>query len=68
MRLDASSICFVHVCSLHVISLCDFAYYVFAKSLQLLCILPLGILCLSGIRIMFLKIILAVCMLVGNGV
>ena len=35
------------------------------KSLQLLCILPLGILWLSVIRIMFAKIILAVCMLAG---
>ena len=36
------------------------------KSLQLLCILPCGgILCLFAIRIMFVKIILAVGMLVG---
>ena len=35
------------------------------KSMQLLCILPFGILCLSAIRIMFVKIILAVCMFVG---
>ena len=35
------------------------------KSLQLLCILPFGMLCLSAIRMMFVKIILAVCMLVG---
>ena len=34
------------------------------KSLQLLCILPFGILCLSDIRMMFVKIILAVYMLV----
>ena len=34
------------------------------KSLQLLCILPFGILCLSAIMIMFM-IILEVCMLVG---
>ena len=34
------------------------------KSLQLLCILPSGMLCLSAIS-MFVKIILAVCMLVG---
>ena len=34
------------------------------KSLQLLYILPFGMLCLSSIRIMFVKIILAVCMLV----
>ena len=34
------------------------------KSLQLLCILPFGMLCLTAI-IMFVKILLAVCMLVG---
>ena len=35
------------------------------KSLQLLCILPFGILCLSAISMMFVKNMLAVCMLVG---
>ena len=35
------------------------------KSLQLLCILPFGMLCLSTISMMFVKIRLAVCMLVG---
>ena len=34
------------------------------KSLQLLCILPFGILGFSAIRMMFVKIILEVCMLV----
>ena len=34
------------------------------KSLQLLCILPFGMLCLSAIS-MFVKIMLVVCMLVG---
>ena len=34
------------------------------KSLQLLCILPFGMLCLSAISMMFVKILLAVCMLV----
>ena len=34
------------------------------KSLQLLCILPFGMSCLSAIS-MFVKIMLAVCMLVG---
>ena len=34
------------------------------KSLQLQCILPFGILCLSAISIMFVKIMLVVCMLV----
>ena len=36
-----------------------------ANSLQLLCILPFGMLCLSAISIMFMKILLAVCILVG---
>ena len=35
------------------------------KSMQLLCILPVGMLCLSAISMMFVKIMLAVCMLVG---
>ena len=35
------------------------------KSLQLLCILPFGMLCSSAISMMFVKIMLAVCMLVG---
>ena len=35
------------------------------KNLQLLCILSFGMLCLSAISMMFVKILLAVCMLVG---
>ena len=35
------------------------------KSLKLLCILPFGILCLSAISMMLVKIMLAVCILVG---
>ena len=35
------------------------------KSLQLLCILPFGMFCFSAISMMFVKIMLAVCMLVG---
>ena len=35
------------------------------KSLQLVCILPFGMLCLSAISMMFVKITLSVCMLVG---
>ena len=35
------------------------------KSLQLMCILPFDMLCLSVISMMFVKIMLAVCMLVG---
>ena len=41
------------VCSPHVVSLCDFAYYV--DNLWLLCILPFRILCPSALRIMFVK-------------
>ena len=33
----------------------------------MLCILPFGILCLSAIKILFVKILLAVCILVGIG-
>ena len=35
------------------------------KSLQLLCILPFGMLCLTSISMMVVKILLEVCMLVG---
>ena len=35
------------------------------KSPQLLCSLPFGVLCCYAIRMMFVKIILAVCILVG---
>ena len=35
------------------------------KSLQLLCILLFGMLCLSAISMMFVKILLAVCIFVG---
>ena len=42
---------------LHTMSSC--------KSLQLLCIFPFGMLCLSAISMMFVKILLAVCILVG---
>ena len=35
------------------------------KSLQLLCILPTGMLCMSAISVLFVKIMSAVCMLVG---
>ena len=51
------------VCSPYVISLCDTMSS--GKSLQLLCILPFGMLCLSAVSMMFVKIMLAVCMLVG---
>ena len=39
-----------------------------SKSLQLLCILPFGMLCLSAISMMFIKMLLPVCMLVGMSV
>ena len=35
------------------------------KSLKLMYILPFGTLCLSAISVMFVKIMLAMCMLVG---
>ena len=35
------------------------------KSLQLLCILPFGMLCLSAISMRFVNMMLAVCMCVG---
>ena len=35
------------------------------KSLQLLCLLPFVMLCLSAISMMFMKIMLALCMLEG---
>ena len=35
-----------------------------SKSMQLLCILPISMVCLSAISMMFIQIILAVCMLV----
>ena len=35
------------------------------KSLQLLCILPFGMSCLSAISMLFVKILLTVCMFVG---
>ena len=35
------------------------------KSMQLLCILPFGVLCLSAVSMMFVKTMLAVCILVG---
>ena len=38
------------------------------KSLELLCIFPFGMLCLSAISMMFVKILLALCMVVGMAV
>ena len=53
------------ICSPYVISLCDLHTMSSGKSLQLLCILPFGMLRVSAISIMFVKILWAVCMLVG---
>ena len=47
---------------IQIVYLCDFAS---GKSMQLLCILPFGMLCLSAISMMFVKIMLVVCILVG---
>ena len=52
--------------ALLMLFLCVILHTMFSdKSLQLLCILPFGILCLSAISMMFVKIMLAVCILVG---
>ena len=46
--------------------LCVILYTMWSgRSLPLLCILPFGILCLSAIRMVFVKNLLAMCMLVG---
>ena len=48
-----------------VISLSDFAYYVFGQEPAVAVHLALWYVCLSAIIMMFVKILLAVCMLVG---
>ena len=54
------------VFALLMLFLCVIFYTMWSgKSLLLLYILPFGMLCLSAISMMFVKIILAVCMLVG---
>ena len=54
------------VFALLMLFLCVILHTMFsAKSLQLLCILPFGMLCLSAISMMFVEIMLSVCMLVG---
>ena len=80
-HLDTPSICFVwgfvcwkisphleagsQVFALHMLFVCVILHTMLSgKSLQLLCILPFCMLCLSDIS-MFVKIMLAVCMLVG---
>ena len=54
------------VFALPMLFLCVILYTMYlGKSLQLLCILPFGMLCLSAISMMFVKILLAVSILVG---
>ena len=55
------------VFALHMLFICVISHTSIwsGKSLQLLCILPFGMLCLSAISMMFVKIMLALCMLVG---
>ena len=55
-----------HVFALFMLFLCVILHTMSSGNrLQLLCILPFGMLCLSAISMMFVKILLAVCMLVG---
>ena len=55
-----------HVFALLMLFLCVILHTIWSgKSLQLLCILPFGKLCLSAISMMFVRSMLAVCMLVG---
>ena len=63
MSLRAGS----QVFALLMLFLCVIFHTMFSgkKNLQLLCILLFGMLCLSAISIMFVKIMLAVCILVG---
>ena len=54
------------VFALFMLLLCVILHTIWSgKSLQLLCILPFCMLCLSAISMMFVKIMFAVCMLVG---
>ena len=54
------------VFALHMLFICLLFYTMRSvKSMQLLCILPIGMLCLSAISMIFEKNMLAVCMLVG---
>ena len=52
--------------ALHLLFLCVILHTMWSgKSLKLLCILSFGMVCLSAISMMFVKIMLAVCMVVG---
>ena len=54
------------VFALPILFLCVILHIMWScTSLQLLCILPFDIFCLSAIGMMFVKMLLAVCMLVG---
>ena len=54
------------VFALLMLFLCVILHAVYSgESLQLLCIPPVGMLCLSAISMMFVKIMLAVCIFVG---
>ena len=54
------------VFALRILFLCMILHTMWSgKRLQLLCILPFDMLCLSAISRMFVKIMLAVCILVG---
>ena len=55
-----------HVFALLMLFICVTMHTIWSgKSLMMLCILPFGLLCLSAISMMFVKIMLAVCLLVG---
>ena len=53
------------VCSPFVVSLCNLAYYVFGQEPAIAMHLVFCMLCLSAISMMFVKILLEVCILVG---
>ena len=53
------------VFALLMLFLCVILHFASGKSLQLLCIFSFGMLCFSAISMMFVKILLAVCILVG---
>ena len=65
MSLRAGS----QVFALHMLFLCVILHTMSSgKSLQLLCILPFGMLCLSAISMKFVKIMLTRCGVGGEGV
>lgn len=58
-----------HVLFVRVVSLCAILCLICSgKSLHVLCILPLGMLSLSACRMMFVKVVFAVCVFVGGAV